>query len=117
MENIAYLEVDDFNSDGSIKSYVNNRKPIVLMAQAHYCGYCKQAGPALEQFAKESPDLLVATIVTDGETSEQQAAKFIKKWDPNHRGVPAYFGFSPDGKFAKLHTGGRDVASLKKFSE
>lgn len=87
------------------------------MVQAHHCGYCKQAGPALEQFAKESPNIVTATIVSDGEHTEQQAAKkYIKKWDPDHRGVPAYFGFSSDGKFLKQHTGGRDVDSLKKFA-
>ena len=66
MENVAYLEVDDFNTDGSIKSYVNYGKPIVLMVQAHYCGYCKQAAPAFTKFAKESPNIIAATIVSDG---------------------------------------------------
>ena len=117
MENIAYLEVDDFNPDGSIKSYVNNGKPIVLMVQANFCGYCKQASPALAQFAKESPDILVATIVTDGEQSEKQAARFVKIWDADHKGVPAYFGFSPNGKFMIQHRGGRDVGSIKNFTE
>jgi len=116
MQNVAYLEIDDFNSDGSIKSHINNNKPVVLMLQANFCGYCKKAGPALSQFAKESPDLLVATIVTDGEPSEKACSKLIKLWNPNHRGVPDYMGFSPDGKFSKLHTGGRGVEDLKKFA-
>ena len=117
MQNVAYLEVDDFNPDGSIKSYVNNGKPIVLMCQALFCGYCKQALPAFEQFAKKSPDLCIATIVTDGEPSEKATNKFIKMWNPNHRGVPDYIGFSSNGKFVKTHIGGRDVVSLIEFAK
>lgn len=118
MENVVYLEVEDFNDDGSIKPCVNNGKPVVLMVQATTCFYCKQAAPAFEEFANESKNIIVvATIVSDGDNSEKQAAeKYIKKWDPDHRGVPAYFGFSSNGKFFKQHTGNRDVFSLMRFA-
>jgi len=123
MENVAYLEVDDFDSNGNLKSYVNNGKSgspgksVVLMAQGNYCGYCQQAKPAFEKFAQTTPNIVSATIVTDGEPSEKAAAKFIKKWDPSHKGVPAYFGFAPNGQFKKVHQGSRDTAALKAFAE
>ena len=116
MENVAYLEVDDFNSDGSLKPHVNNGKPVVLMAQGGFCGYCQQAKPAFVQFAAESTNVIAATLVTDGEASEKQASKFIKIWDSKHRGIPAYFGFGSNGKFEKLHDSGRGLADLKSFA-
>lgn len=116
MENVAYLEVDDFNSDGSIKHDVNNGKPVVLMAQGGFCGYCQQAKPAFAKFAAESTNVIAATIVTDGEAVEKQAAKFIRVWDAGHKGVPAYFGFGSNGKFEKLHGGGRGLSDLKSFA-
>lgn len=116
MENVAYLEVEDINSDGSLKYYVGNGKPVVLMGQANFCGYCKQAAPAFEKFAKSNPNVVAAAIVSDGEASEKAAGQFFKKWDLKHRGVPAYFGFSSSGKYKGVHGGGRDVASIKTFS-
>lgn len=116
MENVAYIEVDDINSDGSLQSYVGNGKSVVLMAQGNFCGYCQQAKPAFQKFAQTTPNIVAATIVTDGDQSEKEASKFIKMWDPNHKGVPAYFGFSSNGQLKTLHTGGRDVDSLKSFA-
>jgi thiol-disulfide isomerase/thioredoxin len=117
MEKVAYIEVHDINPDGSLKPYVNNGKKVIIMCQGHFCDYCQDAKPAFEQCANELNDLVMATIVTDGDKSEQKASKFIKKWDPTHRGVPAYMGFGTDGKFKKVHNGGRSISDIKKFSK
>ena len=66
MENVAYLEIDDFDSDGNLKQYVCRGKNVVIMGQATFCGYCKQAGPAFEKFAKSHPNVVAATIVGCG---------------------------------------------------
>ena len=97
MENVAYLEVDDINSDGSLKPHVGNGKPVVLMGGAGYCGYCTKAKPALQRLAQSYPDIVVATIVSDGSAKEKAAGEFFPKWDSGYRGIPAYFGFSADG--------------------
>ena len=116
MENVAYLEIDDFDSDGNLKQYVCRGKNVVIMGQANFCGYCKQAAPAFETFAKSHPNVVAAAIVSDGEESEKAAGKLFKKWDAKHRGVPSYFGFDSNGKYKGVHGGGRDVTSLKKFA-
>ena len=116
MENVAYIEVEDINSDGSLKPYVGDGKPVVLMGKGNFCGYCKQAEPAFEQFAKSTHGVVAATIISDGEASEKAAGKFFKIWNTKHRGVPDYFGFDSDGRFKSVHTGGRDAGALKTFS-
>jgi thiol-disulfide isomerase/thioredoxin len=116
MENVAHIEDFDIDENGSIKNYVNNGKPIVLMGKGGYCGHCETASPAFEQFAEKTLGKIVcATIVTDGEESEKKAGKFLSIWDKSHRGVPTYMGFGVDGKFKKVHDGGRDIKSLEEF--
>ena len=38
MEKVAYLEIDDFKKDGSLKPYVNQGFPSVVMVQGGFCG-------------------------------------------------------------------------------
>jgi len=116
MENVAYLEFEDFNSDGSLKSYVGRGKPVVLMAQGNFCGYCQKAKPAYKDFANNS-NVVVASLEIDGTASEKQASKFLKKWDSTYRGVPWYGGFNSNGKFAGVHKGGRDTGAVMGFSK
>ena len=115
MENVAYIEVDDINLDGTLKPYVNNGKPVIMMCYGNFCGYCTKAKPAFEKLAKTETQFVWAAILTDGEESEKAAAKFIKMWNKEHRGVPDYLGFDKNGKFAKVHSGGRDEKSLMDF--
>ena len=120
MENVAYLEIQDFTPDGNLKHYVNHSIttgfPTVLMAQGNFCGYCKIAIPAFQAFAKEGHQVVAACIIIDGEPSEREASKFLKQWDPEYRGVPHYIGFDKTGKFVKIHTGGRDKKSIEEFA-
>ena len=115
MENVAYLEVMDFDSSGNLKSYVGNGKPVIVMAQGNFCHYCTQSKPVYEKLASNIDNVVFATILIDGEQSEKDAAKFLKKWDPKYRGVPAYLGFDKDGNFKNVHNGGRDAESIKGF--
>lgn len=116
MKNVFYLEVSDINKNGSLKSYVGNGDPVIIMAQANFCHFCTEAKPAFQQLSKEHCKAVPCTILIDGEQSEKAASKFLQMWDNNHRGVPAYFGFDKNGKFKKVHSGGRDVNSLLEFA-
>ena len=116
MENVPYLEIDDFDSNGNLKPYVCRGKNVVIMGQATFCGYCKQACPAFEKFAKSQSNVVAATIVSDWEESEKAAGKLFKKLDAKHLGVPSYFGFDSKGKYKGVHRGGIDVKSLKNFA-
>jgi thiol-disulfide isomerase/thioredoxin len=117
MENVSYLEVHDFDSDGNIKPYVCNGKSVIIMAQASYCGHCTKAIPEFEKFAKSQPNVVVATVVSDGEESEKSVNEFFKKWDKYYMGVPTYFGFTVDGKYKNTHQGGRDYISIKNYCD
>jgi len=110
---IPYLEIQDINlEDASIKPHVNQGKPILLMIQGNFCHFCTDAKPAVQELAKMMPNVCVATIQIDGEQAEQQAATVMKKVNSSS-GVPAYLIFNSNGKFVKMHEGGRDLDSLR----
>uniref|UniRef100_A0A6C0EM34 Thioredoxin domain-containing protein n=1 Tax=viral metagenome TaxID=1070528 RepID=A0A6C0EM34_9ZZZZ len=114
--NVPYLEDSDFNPDNSLKPYVGNGKPVVVMCQGLFCGYCSQAKPAFEQFTHSSNNVIGATLQIDGGPSEKTASKRISMLDKSYRGVPTYLGFGSDGKFQKVHNGGRDLNALRSFA-
>ena len=116
MENVAYLEIEDFTPEGNLKRHVNQGFPTVIFAHGNFCSYCKIAAPAFQEFAKSGHQVVAASILIDGEPSEREAAKFLKQWDPEYRGVPHYLGFDKTGKFVKIHTGGRDKKSIEEFA-
>lgn len=59
----------------------------------------------------------MCSVLMDGDKNEREASKFFTKWNPNHRGVPAYFGFDRRGKFVRMHEGGRDMESVMSFAK
>lgn len=113
MTNVIYLDGADINSDGSLKDYVHKGAPSVVMVQGNFCGFCTKAKPAFEKFVQLSGGRGM-TAQTDGNSSEQQAAKFSQMWGASG-GVPAYVGFDAQGKPVKLHSGNRDENSLMEF--
>jgi len=114
MPNVAYLELNDFNSDMSLKPAVNQGKPAVVMCQGLFCGYCSQAKPAFVAFANETKGKITAcTIQIDSETD---LSKKIVELDKNYMGVPIYLGFNANGKYVRTHSGGRDKDSLFAFA-
>lgn len=114
MIKVPYLEGDDINSDGSLKEYVGRGKPTVVMVQGNFCGYCTQAKPDFQKFAK-SANCMVATVQSDGDEKDQLAGKKLSVVN-KARGVPAYLGFDKNGKFVGNHEGGRDTNSLIEFA-
>lgn len=112
---IAYLEGDDVNADGSLKSHVGNGKPVLVMVQGNFCGYCTRAKPDFQKLLNNGV-FAVATVQTDGSGSDQVAASKLSKVNKSP-GVPSFIGFDKDGKFVKSHNGGRDSQSLMNFGK
>lgn len=117
LENVPYLEMNDFTSDMSLKPYVGKGKPVVVMAQGLFCGYCTQAKPAFQKFADQMKGKVVAaTIQIDGNKSEKMLGQMIDKLDKSYRGVPTYLGFNSHGKYVGTHNGGRGTKDLLHFA-
>jgi len=112
MENLPYLEGEDFNPDMSLKPHINQGNSCVIMLQSLGCGHCTHAKPAFMDFAKEA-NIMVATIQID---TEPELSKKLNQVDKSFQGIPTYWGFGKNGKYVKTHTGGRDKASLHTFA-
>jgi thiol-disulfide isomerase/thioredoxin len=115
MVGVPYLEDSDINSDASLKSHVNNDKPVVMMVQGNFCPHCNNAKPAFQQLAQSMPNVAVVTVQTDGGPSDKKASQMLSAVNKSP-GVPAFLGFSKEGKFVKTHSGNRDLESLKQFA-
>ena len=114
---VAYLTDSDFDNNGNlINKKIPTDIPVIIMVQANFCGYCSHAKPAFQEFAiKNEKKVFCATIQGDGnQPGEKEAMQKIKKIDPSFRGYPTYLGFK-NGKFIKVHNGGRNVDDLDKF--
>ncbi len=121
-ETIAYLEDEDFTPDGKLK--LKPGKPVVIMIQGDFCGYCKQMKPAFQGMAKKTRGkVMCATIQTDGDESEKKLAKRISAILPKdskgvsiYKGVPMVVAFK-GGNFAKEYKGDRGEQSLVEFAK
>ena len=51
MNKVWYLEVQDFDAHGNLKPHVGGGKPVILMAQGNFCGYCQKAKPEFQKLA------------------------------------------------------------------
>lgn len=112
LEKIPYLEDSDINDDGTLKPIVTKGKPVLIMIQGNFCGYCTKAKPEFQKL-RDVSDFTIATVQIDaGETDKKANAKLSKV--ASSQGVPAYACFNSSGKFVKMHNGGRDADSLKK---
>lgn len=112
---IPYLEGTDLNPDGSLKPYVTKGKPVLLMLQGDFCGYCTKAKPDFLRLARRARDCSCCTIQIDGGPSDKLANKYISQVYKG-QGVPAYLGFDRSGRFVAVHEGGRDADSLEEFA-
>lgn len=114
-ENIVYLENEDFDTNGKLKHKFN--KPVVVMIQGNFCGYCKQMKPAFDEFSKKMKDrVIAATIQIDGNDSEKALAKRLDNiLGFKMQGVPTVCAISQDGK-VREYKGDRSEATLIEFA-
>jgi hypothetical protein len=113
---IRYLEGSDINADGSLKPYVCQGKPVVMMLQGNFCGYCTKAKPDFLDFARRARNCSCCTVQIDGGPGDKLANKYISSVYKG-QGVPAYLGFDANGQFVTAHNGGRDADSLQAFAD
>lgn len=116
LENVRYLEKEDFDHNSDLKKYVNEGKPAIVMVQGSFCGFCIKAKPAFQDLCYSNKNFICCSIQIDGEDTEKKAASLIPKWDKNYNGVPIYLGFNKEGKYIKTHSGGRNKKSLEDFA-
>jgi len=114
---IAYLTINDFDSNGNIVNPKLKNGKVIIMIQANFCGYCTIAKPAFQELANQNQsNFICVTIQGDGkETGEKELNDMIKKIDPTFRGFPGYVGYK-NGKYVKSHSGGRSVQELENFA-
>ena len=112
---IPYLEETDVNSDGSLKAHVCKGKPVVVMVQGNFCGYCTSAKPDFQRFAQTAQNVSSVTVQIDGGPMDKRANKKLSLVNTSP-GVPAFLGFDSQGNFVKIHQGNRDIASLQGFA-
>jgi hypothetical protein len=116
MVNVWYLEDKDFKPDGSLSEEcvrTGGGKPWVVMAQGDFCGYCTQAKPAFQSLSN-NPNMVCGTIDI---AKVKNSSKLLSTWDPSYRGVPAYMGFSKNGRFRGVHGGDRSAEALARFAQ
>lgn len=113
---IPYLEGSDVNADGSLSPNVGKGKPVLVMVQGNFCGYCTKAKPAFQELANALKNVVCCTVQTDGGPSDKEANAKLSVVNKSP-GVPAFLGFNSQGKFMASHNGNRDVASLKAFAD
>ena len=115
---VAHLEDTDFDSQGNLINPKALQYPImVVMIQSSWCGHCKMAKPAYQEFAnkKYGTNILVATIQADGDRpSEKALGKRVGNIIPGLRGFPEYALFK-NGKFVTSNISGRGVSDLEAF--
>lgn len=115
---VAYLEDSDFTKEGELSNKeIPTDMPVVVMLQSSWCGHCKKAKPAFQEFAnKMQGKVFCATIQADGDRqSEKDLGKRLKTLKPSFIGFPDYL-LIKNGKISDKNTNGREVDDLIEFS-
>lgn len=110
---IYYLEIDNFEQDGSFKPQLYG-KYMLIMVGGSFCGHCKHTAPDFNAFAKNNPDVVSAVVQVDGPEKEKKLGKRLGSL-VGIIGIPAFLLYGPDGKFKKMHTGDRSEKAFKEF--
>jgi thiol-disulfide isomerase/thioredoxin len=112
---IPYLEASDVTPNGDLSH--TNGKPSIVMLQGNYCPHCTTAKPTFQLLPQETQNLVnVYTVQIDGDSESDRKAGSVLMNKHGINGIPAFAGFSKDGKFKAVHNGGRDLSSLKTFA-
>ena len=115
---VAYLEDSDFTKDGKLSNKdIPSDLPVVVMMQSSWCGHCKKAKPAFQEFAnKMQGKVFCATIQADGDRqSEKDLGNRLKTIKSDFVGFPTYV-LIKDGIVSDKKINGREVTDLIEFS-
>lgn len=115
LKNIPYLEEADLTDEGHIQPSVMKalgNKPVLMMVQGNFCGWCSVAKPEFQKLANQSDFRCLTIQIDDGKTGDKAAQK-VGKVHPS-RGVPTFLVFDKTGKFVKAHDSERTADALLK---
>ena len=113
-QHVSYLEDEDFDSNGRI--LLDLEKPLIVMLQGEFCGFCREMKPSYQDAAEKSKNIAYfSTIQMDGDESEKKLAKrFGDIVGMEIPGVPSVYAILPNGS-AKEYSGDRSTGSLCEF--
>ena len=109
---IPYLE----SGDSRDMSLPLKNKPTIIFVHSSGCPHCVTAKPAVQALAQQFKDINVCAIQTDDPDCAKIWSTVFAPLREQIQGVPSYLGFNKNGKFVKIHEGGRDVRSLHDFA-
>ena len=112
---IAYLENDDFNSQGQL--LINTNLPVVILIQASWCSYCTKVKPIFQEFAdKTQGKIFCATIQIDGDRKSEQLLGYrIPKLFPDIEGIPTYILYINGQNISKKISSNIEIKALFDF--
>lgn len=116
--NVAYLEDHDLDEKGNlICKDIPRDMPVVIFINAAFCGYCRQAHPAFQEFAdKMKGKVFCLSLQADGsKDSEKALGKRIRNIIPGFAGFPHYCLYY-NGKLVDKEIKGRGVEDLIEFA-
>ena len=116
-KHVNYMENHDFDKKGNlINKSIPNNIFVVIMIQASWCHFCKQAKPHFQKFAKKHKNkVFCATIESNGEReSEKKLGNRVNDFVPDFKGFPHYILYK-DGKMVNKKIKGRSVEHLENF--
>ncbi len=113
MEDVIYLEGQDFTPDGRV---VSDGRPSIIMLYADYCGHCKSAKPQFQQIAGMAPNLRACAIHgADGDASDKAAEAAMRGILPAFKGYPTFILMDGNGKFVTTYEGERTAPAIIDF--
>lgn len=114
---VVYLDSNDFDDEGNIiNPLLPKDKPIFIMLQANFCGFCKMAKPDFQEFAEKNPNFVVASIQADSKNPDVVKLKNkINKIYPNLVGFPSYMIYAQGKRI--IYNGGRSYKDLQTFAD
>ena len=94
--------VEEITSMDHLKTWIDAKKPGILLVYGSYCGHCKNMMPAFESASTTS-------AARFARVEGQRAQDFMRQHEI--RGVPTMFLLNSKGELQR-HQGGRDITSL-----
>ena len=114
---VVFLYSNDFDDEGNIiNPDIPKDKPIFIMIQSNFCGFCKMAKPDFLEFAEKNPNCFVATIQADSKRPDVANFKNkIQKIYPDLVGFPSYMIYAQGKRI--IYNGGRSYKDLQTFMD
>lgn len=112
MKNVPYLQASDLTDKGQITPEAMKQlgnKPVLVLVQANFCGYCTTVKPMFQQLANDVSDFACATIEFE---SDRGAKDKIEK-AVSIQGFPTFVIFGKDGVAKGVHDKARTPEYLK----